>query len=192
MQTPSTKLDRDSLWVRFRKRPKTAGERRASTKKRAAARQRTVARQELADAIVAAEERGDPVDPTQLASCDGDGATPSTVDRGAIAEARAVAYLARRGYTIHDRNYRVNGGELDIVASDGAVLVFVEVRSRGHAFYGHPVESVSWGKRKQVTRVAQIYVMRERPLAREMRFDVITLTGGTTLEHWVDAWRVGD
>jgi putative endonuclease len=189
--TPSTKLDRHSLWARFRDKPRTAGQRRTSAKNRAAARARTIARQHAADAVVAAEQLGIAVDPEaaeQLSIFAGD---HSTVDRGAIAEARAVAYLRQRGYTILDRNYRVNGGELDIIASDGAILVFVEVRSRDQTRYGHPVESVSWAKRKQVTRVAQLYLMRGRPLAREMRFDVITLTG-TRLEHWVDAWRVGE
>ena len=54
----------------------------------------------------------------------------STTERGARAEQLAVARLEREGYRIVRRNFRAPGGEIDIIAWDGDVLCFVEVRSR--------------------------------------------------------------
>jgi putative endonuclease len=117
----------------------------------------------------------------------GDGKT--TIEVGATGEDRAADHLVRSGYRIVERNYRCKLGELDVVARDSGVLVFVEVRSRRSADFGCALDAVSWYKRKQVSRVAMSYIAYRRPRFTEARFDVIAITG-SELVHVKDAWRL--
>lgn len=113
----------------------------------------------------------------------------STVAVGATSEDRAVDHLVRQGFRIIERNYRCKVGELDIVARDRGVLVFVEVRSRRNADYGSALEAVTWRKRQKVTRVAMQYLAWRRPRFESARFDVVAITGDE-LVHIRDAWRL--
>ncbi len=113
----------------------------------------------------------------------------STVDSGRLAEDRAAAFLEERGFRVLERNYRCRFGELDIVAEDGACLVFVEVRSRARAEHGDALEMVGITKQRQVARVAQHFLDVRRPRHRDIRFDVVGITGGR-IEHVTDAFRV--
>ncbi len=115
---------------------------------------------------------------------------PASNEIGAAAEARAVAALIAEGYTIIARNWKRDLGELDVVAWDGDVLVFVEVRSREDDSHGHAAEMVSWGKRAKVTKVAYLYLVLERPSYERCRFDVVAVTG-ESIEIIKDAWRGG-
>jgi putative endonuclease len=118
---------------------------------------------------------------------------PTTTDIGALAEQRAVDLLEREGYEIVVRNYRCDAGELDIVAVEDDVMVFVEVRSRADDEHGGPVESVNRRKQAKVTRVAGVYLALENPPYDEFRFDVVTITGANheEVELYRDAWRGG-
>ena len=113
----------------------------------------------------------------------------TTVELGASAEADAVAALVAAGYQIVARNWRCDAGELDVVARDGEILVFVEVRSRASALHGHAAEMVTPAKRRKVSRVAQLYLMIERPAYEGCRFDVVAITGDR-LDLIRDAWRL--
>ena len=113
----------------------------------------------------------------------------TTLDRGAAAETRAARYLARHGYELVERNYRCRAGELDIIAREGDVLAFVEVRSRASARFGHAVTAIGPAKQRQVARVAAFYLAFRRPLAARYRFDVVALTGDEILLVR-DAWRL--
>lgn len=115
----------------------------------------------------------------------------STVDSGRRAEDRAAAFLEERGFRILERNYRCRLGELDIIAEDGDCLVFVEVRSRASSDFGDALEMVGKAKRRQVARVAQHFLHQRQPAHRDIRFDVVGITG-SRIEHVVDAFRVGD
>jgi putative endonuclease len=115
--------------------------------------------------------------------------TSTTIVVGARSEERAVAHLEREGYRIVERNYRCKVGELDIVARDGDVLVFVEVRSRRDSERGSAVDAVTWHKRNKVSRVARAYLAWRRPRFDEARFDVVAITGDE-LVHIKDAWRL--
>jgi putative endonuclease len=112
----------------------------------------------------------------------------STKEIGASAEDAAAAALIAAGYTLVARNWRCEIGELDLVARDGEILVFVEVRSRANADHGHAAEMVTLPKQRKVTRVAQLYLVLERPQYTECRFDVVAVTGGR-LDIIKDAWR---
>ncbi len=109
---------------------------------------------------------------------------------GHRAETKAVAYLRRRGYRIVKRNYRCKFGEIDIIAEQGGMLVFVEVRSRRHRRFGLASDTVGITKQKQIMRVAQYYISTQTMKKRPCRFDVI----GYTNEQVVlirDAFRAG-
>jgi len=95
-------------------------------------------------------------------------------NRGAAAEALAAEFLQAQGLTIIARNYRCRGGEIDLIASDGDTLIFVEVRLRSDAAFGGAAESITAAKRRRLAFAATHYLSR---LNREppCRFDAILL-----------------
>lgn len=111
------------------------------------------------------------------------------VEVGATGEDRAASHLVRSGMRIVERNFRCKLGELDIVARDGGVLVFVEVRSRRSTEFGSALDAISWQKRRRVTRMAMAYLAARKPRFVEARFDVVAITGNE-LVHIKDAWRL--
>lgn len=104
--------------------------------------------------------------------------------RGDAAEDRACRHLEGAGFTIVERNFRARGGEIDIVARKGDVLVFVEVRSRRGAAFETPEASVTPAKRRRIVVAARRYLSDVPPSSwREARFDVIAIEGsGDTAE----------
>lgn len=96
--------------------------------------------------------------------------------RGAQGERIAADYLQRFGYRIEKRNYRCRQGEIDIVAWDGAVLVFVEVRTRSGEDLAALLASVGRRKQHRITRVAMAYVQEHEVRDTELRFDVVAVT----------------
>lgn len=102
----------------------------------------------------------------------------NTVQLGASAEADATRLLLEAGYRIVERNYRCKIGELDIIARDGDVLVFVEVRSRSDDEHGSAAEMVLRRKQRRVVRVARHYLGVVAPVFDECRFDVVAITAG--------------
>jgi putative endonuclease len=117
---------------------------------------------------------------------------PSHTTLGRAGEEAAARHLIRRGFAIVERNYRTRWGELDIVAFDGSVLAFCEVKTRrgGRSDEMGPLESVRARKRTQVRRMAGCWLAdrTDRPRARALRFDAIGVTFDETgrlssLEH---------
>ena len=74
-------------------------------------------------------------------------------------ESMAVQYLTEAGYHILERNFRCRTGEIDIIAKDGAYLVFVEVKYRASAACGSALEAVDYRKQQSILRVAQYYMV---------------------------------
>jgi putative endonuclease len=97
----------------------------------------------------------------------------STSKRGAAAEAIAAGYLVQRGLRILTQNYRVRGGEIDLVCRDGATLVFVEVRLRTNAGYGGAAASITFPKQKRLILAARHWLSLHGEQA--CRFDCILL-----------------
>jgi len=95
---------------------------------------------------------------------------------GALSEEIAARFLRSRGYRIAERNVRLRQGEIDIVAWDGNVLVFVEVRSRKGDRLAETLESVNWRKRRRLASLAQAYLQRYRLDGVTCRFDVVAVT----------------
>lgn len=83
----------------------------------------------------------------------------TTTITGNYGEDLAVNFLKEQGYKILERNYRIRGGEIDIVCMDGDYLVFVEVKARYSDEYGLPSESMTPWKIKYLLKTAQFYLM---------------------------------
>jgi putative endonuclease len=93
---------------------------------------------------------------------------------GRFGERLAAEHLERLGYRILARNHRTRFGELDLVAADGAALVFCEVKTR-RAGPGSPWDSLTQAKQVQVRAMARDFLasVRERPRSERIRFDAI-------------------
>ncbi len=97
---------------------------------------------------------------------------------GRMGEDLAAAYLQKKGYRLLERNYRCRLGEIDIIAVDGDILVFIEVRCRSSVQFGFPQESVRRFKQARVRKIAQYYLQgagARLAKAGRMRFDVLAL-----------------
>lgn len=115
------------------------------------------------------------------------------VAAGRRAEEMARRYLKERGMVLEAGNVRGGGGELDVVALDGEVLVFVEVKSG--AGPGDPRQRVDHRKRRRLVAAAEAYLAQRPGPTPRCRFDVVTVRLGERsprIEHLPDAFRVGD
>lgn len=93
-------------------------------------------------------------------------------------EALACRFLQSKGYQIRDVNYWCREAELDIVARDGGVLVFVEVKYRKNGTCGGSMYAVTSQKMARIVKCARMYIYRKK-IAPDtpMRFDVIAIEG---------------
>ena len=98
---------------------------------------------------------------------------------GSRYEAEAAVFLEKLGYKILEQNYRDRLGEIDIVAREGAYLVFVEVKYRTGGAQGTPEEAVNRHKQRVISRTA-LYFLSRYCLAETtpVRFDVAAVSGG--------------
>lgn len=106
----------------------------------------------------------------------------------------AERFLRDLHYRIVARNFRCRAGEIDLVALDGPVLVFVEVRSRRGTTAGTPLESVDGRKQAQVARVARHFLAARGLSERDARFDVVGIRfdqDPPAVEHVQSAFEVG-
>ncbi|MGH9172751.1 MAG: YraN family protein [Vicinamibacterales bacterium] len=103
----------------------------------------------------------------------------TTADAGSAGEAFVAGRLQRAGYRIVDRNWRARGGELDIVALDGDILVFVEVKVRAGAVVTAAEETVDARKLRRLLLAAELYVEAHPDLAEHIwRIDLVAITLG--------------
>lgn len=115
---------------------------------------------------------------------------------GKWGEKQAERMLSGKGYRILGRRVRLGArDEIDIVARDGEILVFVEVKTRGHEDYGRPLEAVDRKKRHAISRAAVRYLKRLRNPRVCFRFDVVEVIGGLgdsdpTLRHIENAFAL--
>lgn len=106
--------------------------------------------------------------------------------RGADAEAAAARLLEARGLKVVARNFRVRGGEIDLVCRDGAATVFVEVRLRTRPDYGGAGASITAAKQARLILAARHWLARHGECP--CRFDAV-LSDGVQLEWIRDAFR---
>jgi putative endonuclease len=113
---------------------------------------------------------------------------------GQEGESAAERYLRHKGYRIVARNLRSSSGELDLVAEDGRVLVFVEVKARRTDAFGGAVHAVHQRKQEKLIQLAAQYLARHHIRDRLCRFDVVLLQGAGVavpqIEHIENAFEV--
>ncbi len=101
---------------------------------------------------------------------------------GTAGEAAAAAYLERQGLTVLERNFRVRGGELDLICRAADVIVFVEVRLRNHKAnresYGSAATSITATKQRRLILAAQHWLTRHQQHDAPCRFDCVLIDDG--------------
>lgn len=106
---------------------------------------------------------------------------------GRSGEDAAVAYLTSRGLQVVERNWRCRYGELDIVARDGPVLVFCEVKTRRGTRFGSPVDAITVAKAARLRRLAGLWLAQGAGHQGQLRIDVIGILwhrdGTLAIEH---------
>lgn len=93
-------------------------------------------------------------------------------------ESAVCRCLENHGWEILERNFRTRGGEIDIIAREKEVLVFMEVKYRSGPEAGYGSEAVGWRKQRTISHLALTYMMRHGyALSTPCRFDVAEITG---------------
>ncbi|MGW8956194.1 YraN family protein [Paenibacillus sp. NPDC055715] len=95
--------------------------------------------------------------------------------KGALGEQAAASFLENLGYRIIERNWRCRSGEMDLIAAQEDILVFIEVRSRSSFNYGTPAESITARKITQVRQTAAVYLHMNGIGDIPIRFDMISV-----------------
>ncbi len=98
---------------------------------------------------------------------------------GARGEQLTADRYVAEGYEILARNWRCRQGELDLVLHRDRVVVFCEVKTRSSDRFGAPIEAITHQKRKRLRVLAGRWLDEHKPVAREVRFDVASVTFGT-------------
>jgi putative endonuclease len=112
-------------------------------------------------------------------------------DRG---ERHAARFLQQRGFKILARQVANAFGEIDLVALDGDVVAFVEVRTRRSLDAGHPAESVTATKQARLARAALAFLKQKGLLEHRSRFDVVAVlwpdgAPSPSCEHYPNAFE---
>ena len=100
-------------------------------------------------------------------------------EKGSRYEEAAASFFIRQGYEILERNYRRKTGEIDLIAKDGDVFVFAEVKFRKLKTHGFPEEAVNKTKQERIYRTAEWYLKEHQvTFSTPCRFDVISILDG--------------
>jgi putative endonuclease len=116
--------------------------------------------------------------------------TKKVGDKG---EQIASEYLEKHGFEIIERNIRFGRmGEIDLIAKDGGVTVFVEVKTRKNLNYGEPEYAITKSKMNQIKKLANAYLYEKKISEIDCRFDVVTIlydeNGKKKLNHIANAF----
>ena len=96
---------------------------------------------------------------------------------GEIGEKITLDYLKKQGYRIIKTNFVNKIGEIDIIAYDNNILVFVEVKYRRNNVFGLPREAVNATKQQKIRMVAMGYIKKYNLFEKQCRFDVVEILG---------------
>jgi len=95
---------------------------------------------------------------------------------GCWGEELAATWLQQQGYVIAERDWKMGHRDIDIIAMDGSVVVFVEVKTRRNRVFSDPETAVDYQKLKNLQKAINCYV-KTRCIRQEIRFDVVTVVG---------------
>jgi len=111
---------------------------------------------------------------------------------GMSGEEAAVAYLQKKKYRVISHGFRFHRGEIDIIAYDKDILVFVEVKTRRSPDFGLPEEAVTRLKQHQIQKLAEAYLMLNDLGDTPCRFDILSIFSdgqrGYRIRHITDAF----
>lgn len=110
--------------------------------------------------------------------------------RGLAGETQAIRYLQSRGWDVVAHRFRVGRTELDLVARRGALVAFIEVKTRRGTAFGSPFEAVTGAKRREIVKAARVWMDRFGQPTDVYRFDCIAIVDNR-IEHLEDAFRPG-
>ena len=113
--------------------------------------------------------------------------------RGYAGERVVIRHLVQRGWRIEAHRFRLGRHDLDLVARQGDLVAFIEVKTRVSHRFGSPAESVGWKKQAVLSRLAAVWQQRFGLPADRYRFDVISVEPGSArprVTHLADAWRI--
>lgn len=112
---------------------------------------------------------------------------------GRVSESMAARYLQARGYRVLERNYRVGHKEVDLIVRRRDLIAFVEVKARAGEGCGHPLEAITWAKRREVGYVARVWIAAHGQTGLSYRFDAVAIlwrAGKAAIEHVPNAWTL--
>lgn len=95
---------------------------------------------------------------------------------GKKGEDLACSFIKKKGYRVVTRNFRKKCGEIDIIAYEDEVLVFIEVKTRSNDSKGSPLEAVNKRKQQQIIKTATYYLAENDSFDVSCRFDVLGIT----------------
>jgi len=110
--------------------------------------------------------------------------------RGLAGEEQAIRYLQSRGWTIVAHRFRVGHTEIDLIARQGNLVSFIEVKTRRGTAFGSPLEAITGAKRRELVKAARVWVDQLGRPADIYRFDCVAIVDDR-LEHLADAFRPG-
>ena len=94
------------------------------------------------------------------------------IELGKSGEALIADYLKKKGYLIIDQNWRIKGGEIDLIAiSPDEVVVFIEVKTRSSESFGHPLEAINPAKQSRLMRLALAWLLANKKWNSPYRID---------------------
>ena len=95
---------------------------------------------------------------------------------GDHAEREALGHLKKHGFQLVKQNYQAKTGEIDLIVTQGDLLVFVEVRLRRHGGYGSGADSVTERKQRKIINTAKMFLQtHQSPTWQSFRFDVVSI-----------------
>lgn len=113
----------------------------------------------------------------------------NNIQKGRAGESIALRYLINNRANILETNYRINSGEIDIIAKINEELVFIEVKSRTSTKFGYPAEAVDYRKIRKIVNTAKYYILKNNLNNVPIRFDVIEIyLNDKKINHIVNAF----
>lgn len=105
---------------------------------------------------------------------------------GKHAESVAAEFLEKSNLTIICKNYRIDDGEIDIIARDGSYWVFCEVKYRDHESFAAVLDQIKPQQCRRVRQTARYYLFSHHidEHTAAIRFDVIAIVGQPTRIEW--------
>lgn len=108
---------------------------------------------------------------------------------GQYGEDLAARYLSSNGFSVLERNWRCELGEIDIVAREGDTLVICEVKTRRGLNYGTPLEAITYKKLTTLRKLAGRWLQTHQVRAAAIRIDVVAIVFDSNTPPTVDHLR---